>query len=366
MEFALSEICQQVMTARAGERPVCIRGGGTKSFYGEPGDRDTLSDIAMLNLSGYHGVVNYQPSELVITARAGTLLSDIEKTLDEQNQMLAFEPPRFGPASTIGGCIASGLSGPRRMAAGSVRDFILGAKLLDSSGSVLSFGGEVMKNVAGYDVSRLLAGSMGIFGALTEVSIKVAPKPFQERTLVFEADEAGALGLFTLWRGQPLPISATAWCAGRGAAAGLLHVRLSGSEPAVENATARLGGQALGPPEARAFWDSLRDQTHPVFQARPLWRVALPPQTPAFGAGCALIEWNGGLRWLAGVESGPELRSAVSGLGGHAALYRYDSKPADLPVFHPLPPAVKNISLRLKQELDPVGIFNPKRLFPDF
>lgn len=366
MEFVLSELCQQVMTARAGERTVCIQGGGTKSFYGERGDRDTMSDMAMLNLSAYHGVVNYQPSELVITARAGTLLSDIEKTLDEQNQMLAFEPPRFGAASTIGGCIASGLSGPRRMAAGSVRDFVLGVKLLDSSGSVLSFGGEVMKNVAGYDISRLLAGSMGIFGALIEVSIKVAPKPFQERTLIFESDEAGALQLFTQWRGQPVPISATAWCAEKGGASGLLHVRLSGSEPAVLSATKKLGGQAMDPFNAQAFWNSLRDQTHPFFQARPLWRVALPPQAPVLNAGPTLIEWNGGLRWLTDVNSGPELRASVSKLGGHATLYRYESKHADLPVFHPLVPAIKNISLRLKQEIDPVGIFNPKRLFPDF
>ncbi len=354
------------MTARAGERPVFIQGGGTKSFYGEPGDRDTISDTAVLELSAYHGVVNYQPSELVITARTGTLLSDIESTLDEQNQMLAFEPPRFGAASTIGGCIASGLSGPRRMAAGSVRDFVLGAKLLDSSGSVLSFGGEVMKNVAGYDVSRLLAGSMGIFGALIEVSIKVAPKPFQERTLVFEIDEAGALGLFTQWRSQPLPISATSWCASQGGGAGLLHVRLSGSEPAVQNAATRLGGQLMDATSAPAFWNSLRDQTHSFFQGRPLWRVALPPHTPALNLSNTLIEWSGGLRWLSGIEAGHDLRSTVARLGGHATLYRYDSKPADLSVFHPVAPAVKNISLRLKQEIDPVGIFNPKRLFSDF
>lgn len=366
MDFELSELCQQVMTARAAERPVCIKGGGTKSFYGEPGDRETISDMAVLNLAGYCGIINYQPSELVITARAGTLLSDIEKALDEQNQMLAFEPPRFGPASTIGGCIASGLSGPRRMAAGSVRDFVLGTKLLDSSGSVLSFGGEVMKNVAGYDVSRLLAGSLGIFGALIEVSIKVAPKPFQEKTLVIEATEAEALGLFTQWRGQPLPISATAWCAEQGEAMGLLRLRLSGSEPAVENAVKKLGGQELAPEQAQAFWDSLRDQTHPFFQARPLWRAAVPPQTPMLDAGPTLIEWNGGQRWLSGVESGPELRAKVKQLGGHATFYRHDARLAGLPVFQPLPPAIKNISQRLKQEIDPAGIFNPKRLFPDF
>ncbi|RTZ40929.1 glycolate oxidase subunit GlcE [Candidimonas sp. SYP-B2681] len=366
MEFVLSDICQQVMTARAGERPLCIRGGGTKAFYGEPGDRESLHEIAVLDLSPYRGVVNYQPSELVITARAGTLLSDIETMLDEQNQMLAFEPPRFGPESTIGGCIASGLSGPRRMAAGSARDFMLGAKLLSSAGSILSFGGEVMKNVAGFDVSRLLTGSMGIFGALTEVSIKVAPKPFQEKTLVFELGQAEALAFFTQWRSRPLPISATAWCASEGAEAGRLYVRLSGSEPAVRIASEKLGGQNLDASAARAFWDSIRDQTHSFFQTPTVWRVAVPPQSPMLNAGPTLIEWGGGLRWLPEVSSGPDLRRKVAQLGGHATLYRYGSKPADLSVFQPLQPALRNISLRLKQELDPVGVFNPKRLFPDF
>jgi glycolate oxidase FAD binding subunit len=294
------------------------------------------------------------------------LLSDIESMLDEQNQMLPFEPPRFGPESTIGGCIASGLSGPRRMAAGSVRDFMLGAKLLNSSGSILSFGGEVMKNVAGFDVSRLLTGSMGIFGALTEVSIKVAPKPFQEKTLVFELAEGDALAFFTQWRSQPVPISATAWFANHGTEAGHLHVRLSGSEPAVRTASKKLGGQEMDASNARIFWDSLRDQTHPFFQVPTLWRVAVPPQSPMLNAGSTLIEWGGGLRWLPDVPSAADLRRKVGTLGGHATLYRYSSKPADLPVFQPLQAGLKNISLRLKQELDPVGVFNPKRLFPDF
>src|SRR5690554_5854860 len=241
MEFALSQLSQQVMAARGSERPVYIRGGGTKEFYGEQVDGIAVPDIAVLDVSGYRGVVNYQPSELVITARAGTLLSEIEETLDHENQMLAFEPPRFGPTSTIGGCVASGLSGPRRMAAGSVRDFVLGAKLLDSSGIVLSFGGEVMKNVAGYDVSRLLAGSLGVFGALTELSIKVAPKPFNERTYQLEVTETQALECFGKWRGLPIPITGTAWVASHDGANGRLHVRISGSEPAVLSGAKRIG-----------------------------------------------------------------------------------------------------------------------------
>ncbi|MGB3287956.1 MAG: glycolate oxidase subunit GlcE [Burkholderiaceae bacterium] len=366
MDFALSELSQQVMAARGAERPVYIRGGGTKNFYGEPFDGEAIPDIAVLDLSGYQGIVNYQPSELVVTVKAGTLLSDLEKALDEQNQMLAFEPPRFGAASTIGGCVASGLSGPRRMAAGSVRDFVLGAKLLDSSGLTLSFGGEVMKNVAGYDVSRLLAGSMGIFGALIEISIKVAPKPFQERTLLLEVDEAGALDLFNTWRGLPIPITGTAWLKQPDASRGLLHVRLSGSEPAVSSGVKRLGGETMAEPAAASFWNSLRDQTHPFFQARPLWRVAVPPQTPALDAGPTLIEWNGGQRWVSAVDSATDFRATVARCGGHATLFRFDSKLPGVPVFHPLEPGLKNINRRLKQELDPVGIFNPKRLFPDF
>ncbi|MDS1142027.1 glycolate oxidase subunit GlcE [Pusillimonas sp. SM2304] len=366
MDFVLSELCQQVMTARGAERPIYIRGGGTKSFYGEPGGPSPIPDTAILDMSVCNGIVNYQPSELVMTVRAGTLLSDIEKALDEQNQMLAFEPPRFGPASTIGGSVASGLSGPRRMAAGSLRDFVLGAKLLDSSGMVLNFGGEVMKNVAGYDVSRLLAGSMGIFGALIEVSIKVVPKPFQERTFRLEASEAQALELFGQWRGQPIPITGTAWVAEPEGQAGALYVRVSGSEPAVLSGARKIGGEAMADGEAQSFWDSLRDQTHPFFQARPLWRVAVPPQTPALQKGPTLIEWNGGLRWLSGGAPAADLRDGVGRQGGHATLYRFDDKAPDVPVFHPLAPGLKNINRRLKQELDPVGIFNPNRLFPDF
>lgn len=366
MEFVLSELCDQVMTARAAHRPLFIRGGGTKQFYGEPVDTPQAGSPSVLNLTNYKGIVNYEPSELVITARAGALLSEVEAALDEQSQMLAFEPPRFGASSTIGGCVASGLSGPRRMAAGSVRDFVLGARLLDSNGAVLRFGGEVMKNVAGYDMSRLLAGSMGIFGALVEVSVKVAPKPFEERTLALDVEQTAALELFDTWRALPLPISASAWVAGSDGKGGRLYVRLSGSDPAVQSGSARIGGQALDPSEAAAFWSSLRDQTHPFFQTRPLWRAAVPPQAPALNAGPTLIEWNGGLRWLAGPQDAATLRDRVKRAGGHATLYRYDEKPVDVPVFHPLEAGLMTINRRLKHELDPAGIFNPKRLFPEF
>lgn len=366
MESVLSELCEQVVTARAAQRPVFIRGGGTKSFYGEISGIEDLERYDVLDLSGYQGIVNYQPAELVLTARAGTLLSDVEAALAAQNQMLAFEPPRFGPASTLGGCVAAGLSGPRRMAAGRLRDFVLGAKLLGAHGDVLGFGGEVMKNVAGYDMSRLLAGSMGIFGALVEVSIKVAPKPFQETTLVLDVDEVGAIAYFNQWRGQPLPISATAWRGDGGSAAGRLWVRLSGSGPAVESAVRKIGGEVVPETESTAIWDSLRDQTHPFFHTLPLWRLAVPPQTPPLGLGPTLIEWNGGQRWVCDPGPGDELRLRIARHGGHATLFRYASKPADVPVFHPVSEGILAISQRLKHTLDPLGIFNPKRLFSEF
>lgn len=359
MEFVLSEMIDQVMTARASVKPLTIQGGGTKRFYGEPAHAALNGGV--LDVSAYRGVINYQPSELVVTARAGTPLAEIEALLASNRQMLAFEPPRFGAASTIGGCVAAGLSGPRRMMAGSLRDFVLGATLLDASGTVLRFGGEVMKNVAGYDVSRLLAGSLGIFGPMLEVSLKVAPLPLAEQTLELQLDEAGALACFNAWRNKPLPVSATAWQAEDGL--GVLRVRISGSEPALASARRTLGGERMDAEKAAAWWDSLRDQTHSFFQARPLWRLALPPTTPTLGLGNMLIEWNGGLRWLGDEEIEPDfVRKAAQLHGGHATLYRYEDTPA-VPVFHPVAAAVGAISQRLKQEFDPTGMFNPGRLF---
>lgn len=371
MDFDLSELCQQVMAARGAERPLYIRGGGSRGFYGEPIPAD-LPGAAVLDMSGYQGIVNYHPSELVLTAKAGTRISDVEAALAAEGQMLAFEPPRFAELSTVGGMVATGLSGPRRMAAGSLRDFVLGTRLLDSSGSILSFGGEVMKNVAGYDISRLLAGSMGIFGALMEVSIKVAPRPQVETTCVLDVSEAEALALFSTWRSQPLPISATCWLADGDSTRGKLLVRVSGSLPAVSSGLRIVGGDTMPDSQAQAFWASVRDQTHVFFAHKPLWRVSVPPKTEAMDLGPTLIEWNGGLRWVAAgrdsltPEGARALRDRVARAGGHAMLYRYTSRPVDVPIFHPLQTGLRNINQRLKQELDPVGIFNRGRLFPEF
>ena len=364
MEFVLSELSEQVVTVRAAKRSLIIRGGGTRLFYGEPvPDDDT---VGRLDLSAYHGVVGYEPSELVLTARAGTPLADIESLLAEQGQMLAFEPPRFGAAGTLGGCVAAGLSGPRRMAAGALADFVLGARLLNADGNVLRFGGEVMKNVAGYDVSRLLAGSLGVLGALVEVSIKVVPRPRSEATRALELDEADALRQCLRWRSRPIPVSATAWVPGGAAGAGRLLVRLSGNESAVRQGQEAIGGDAVADDEAQAFWLGLRDQTHAFFRQRPLWRLSLPPRAPALDLGPTLHEWGGGLRWLAGDQDAAALRARVQALGGSACLYHRGGVSRDVATFHPLAAGVMQIHRRLKQEFDPSSVFNPRRLVPEF
>ena len=370
MKQVLTQLCQQVRAARESSVPIYICGGNTKSFYGEPtlgqlnGQEPSDAAGQVLDIKPYTGILNYQPSELVITARAGTPLTEIEQALAEHGQSLSFEPPRFSLASTLGGCVASGLSGPRRMAAGSLSDFVLGARLLHSSGEVLSFGGEVMKNVAGYDVSRLLAGSMGTLGPIVELSIKVMPVAAFEQTQKFVLTEQDALTLQNTWRGLPLPISATAWIADSDSGQGELYVRVSGSEPAVVSAVVQVGGDVVDAGDSLALWNSLRDQTHPFFQQRPLWRIAVPPTTEALGLGPTLLEWNGGLRWVATDLSAHELRRKVEAYKGHATLYRYESKPEDVPVFHPLPDALQQINRRMMEQFDPAGIFNPGRLFP--
>jgi len=364
MEFVLTELCEQVLTARAAQKPLFITGGGSKSFYGNHRALTPQDGHCLLDMSAYRGIVNYQPAELVVTARAGTPLSEIEAELAVQGQMLAFEPPHFGAGATVGGCVAAGLAGPRRMAAGGVRDFVLGTKVLDSHARILGFGGEVMKNVAGYDVSRLMAGSLGIFGALLEVSLKVLPRPVQEQTRVREVTQEEALDCFAQWRSQPMPISASCWVPD-GHGAGRLMVRLSGAPPAIAAAVARIGGQELDDADADAWWCSLREQTHPFFDPdQPLWRLAVPGCAPVMAQAPMLLEWGGGQRWYSGQADASALRAAAEQAGGHATLFRAASSapPAD-GVFHPLSPVVATITRRLKQELDPAGLFNPGRLY---
>lgn len=353
MNQVLQEFRDRVASATASGRALRIRGNGTKDWYGQSLDGEVL------DTTSYSGIVSYDPTELVITARAGTTLREIGAALAEKKQMLAFEPPRFDGLATIGGIVASGLSGPRRQAVGSVRDFVLGSVLMDGKGEVLHFGGQVMKNVAGYDVSRLLAGSLGTLGLMLEVSLKVLPRPFAQHSLVFPMSEADALRQLNLWGGQPLPISASCWFDGK------LAVRLSGAQAAVDAAIERMGGISL--PEPEAFWDSLREQQQAFFTDAPqgLWRVSVPTFAPALQLpGEQLIEWGGAQRWLKTTADAATIRAAAAAAGGHATLYRGGDK--SVGVFHPLAPAVARIHRNLKNAFDPAGIFNPRRMYNDF
>jgi glycolate oxidase FAD binding subunit len=356
-QATLDRFATQVRAATAERRPLVIRAGGTKDFYGNATEGERLDPRA------YAGVVAYEPTELVVTARAGTALAEVERLLAAEGQMLAFEPPHFGAEATLGGCIAAGLAGPRRAAtgpaSGGVRESVLGARLMDGRGAVLTFGGVVIKNVAGYDVSRLVAGSLGTLGLLLDVSLRVVPKPAVERTLVLELDAPAALARVTALGREPLPVSATAWEAGR------LAVRLSGADSAVTAAAARLGGAPLGEGEAEQFWRSLREQTRPFFAAGPrLWRIALPANRPPLALGGEeCLEWRGMLRWLVSDAPPDAIRARAGALGGHATLFR--GARADTAVFTSLGPAIARIEARLRAAFDPAGIFNRGRMHAD-
>jgi glycolate oxidase FAD binding subunit len=359
--YEISQLIDQVLAARASFKPLLIRGGGTKGFYGNPFYRQGEAPVT-LDMRGVRGIVNYHPSELVITALAGTPLHEIVETLDASGQMLAFDPPAFGVGATLGGCISAGLAGPGRLGAGPVKDYVLGAHLLDAQGRVLKFGGEVMKNVAGYDVSRLLTGALGMFGALTQVSVKVAPKPFEVCTLEWELDESAALTKCLSWRAQPLPISATSWAMVGGA--GRLRARLAGSSAALLSARQVLGGENMVLSEATKYWTDLREQTLDFFATPVLWRIACAPGTPPLEAGPTLIEWGGGQRWIAAECDPQQIRKLAEQAGGHATLFRQDEGRALPPhgVFHPLSQGAATIVRRLKLEFDPKSVFNPGRL----
>lgn len=344
---SLNDLRERIVAARAARTPLRIRGNATKDFYGEKLEGE------ILDTRRHSGIVSYEPSELVITARSGTPLSEIEDALAEHDQFLAFEPPRFGDDPTIGGVVAAGLSGPRRANAGAARDFVLGANLLDARGELLRFGGQVMKNVAGFDVSRLLCGSLGILGVIAEVSIKVLPKPRAETTLRFEMDASSAVDHFNRWSAQPLPISATAWHEG------VAYLRLSGATSAVGAARTTLGGSVLDEHSARSWWNGVRDQTIEAFQSQTrLWRLSVP-STAALDLPVVMIEWAGALRWIASDLPSAEIRAAALKAAGTAMIWR---GARDASMFHPLDAANLEIHRRLKQQFDPDGIFNRGRL----
>lgn len=343
-----------VMDSAATQTTLQIKGGGSKCWYGGS------ANGAVLDTRSHSGILSYEPTELVIRARCGTPLVEVEALLAEQNQMFAFEPPHFGDGATVGGMIAAGLSGPRRPYAGGVRDFVLGISLLNGKGQVLEFGGQVMKNVAGYDVSRLLTGSLGTLGLILDVSLKVLPRPFAETTLVFAFSEADAIRKMNEWAGQAFPISGSSWHVGR------LMLRLSGAEAAVRSAKAKLGGEEIH--DAVAIWAALREQKHDFFQqnaTRELWRLSLPSIAPPLNlTGKSLTEWGGAQRWLFSEEPPERIRQTVLNAGGHAALFRGGNKLDD--VFAPLSAPILKIHRNLKNAFDPHGIFNPGRMYKDF
>lgn len=339
---------QQVQAAYAGKAPLKIVGGNSKAFYGRP------ATGTVLDVSGHSGIISYEPTELVLTARAGTSLAEIEAALADQGQMLPFEPPHWGPNATLGGTVACNLSGPHRPYAGSARDFVLGCHIINGKGELLHFGGEVMKNVAGYDAARLMAGALGTLGVMLDISLKVLPVPQDELTLVQPATLADALTQMNKLAGQPVPLSASAWVDGR------LYLRFSGAKSAVAAVPQKVAGDMLV--DAPVFWRSLRELQLPFFAgAHTLWRIALPqvaqqPHLP----GEWLVEWGGAQRWLKTDEPAELVRASVAALGGHATLFVGSS---GAPVFQPLPAGLWQVHQRLKQAFDPAGILNPGRMY---
>jgi len=357
---AVAQLIDRMRAARACRASLQIVGGGTKAFYGEAPRGEPL---AMRDLAG---ITSYEPSELVVTARAGTPLADLESALALKGQCLPFEPPRFAAGGTVGGMVASGLAGPSRAAVGALRDYVLGLTLLDGRGELLTFGGQVMKNVAGYDVSRLIAGSWGVLGVICEVSLKVLGVPAETATLEYDWNEARALQEMAHWRGQPVPLQASAWYDGR------LRIRLAGSRAAVLEARARLGGRAMDPEGAFTFWERVRDQRHEFFapaadeleQGIALWRLSVPPTAEPFSlAGHQFIEWGGAQRWWRTAAPAAEVRGAAASAGGHATLVRAADKSAG--AFAPLSGELMRIHRALKTAFDPERILNPGRLYAD-
>lgn len=342
-----TELGTQIAAVAAAGGALRIEGGNSKAFYGEP-----VEGLA-LEVGGHGGVIDYDPAELVITLRAGCRLAEVEALLAGERQMFGFEPPAFAASATIGGTLATGLAGPRRAFAGGVRDFVLGVKLIDGRGETLSFGGRVIKNVAGFDLSRLLVGSLGTLGVILEASIRVVPVPETERTLAFtHADADAHIDWINSLGGEPWPISASCW------RDGVSQLRLSGSAQGVAQAASRLGGDAV-----EFDWAALREQGDEFFAGdAPLTRVALPPTTPDPGVETPqLIEWGGAQRWLRGEVDLAALRERVAGLGGNVCAFRHHAPGAG--VFQPLPAAMLRLQRSLKSSFDPAGIFNRGRLY---
>ncbi len=361
-QAAVDTLTLRIRAAIESKSALRITGGNSKAFYRSHSEGEPLPT------AGLNGVLSYEPSELVVTAGAGTPVASLEAMLAEQNQCLPFEPPHFAWSgasrqSTVGGLIAAGLSGPARASVGGVRDYVLGLKLINGRAEHLTFGGQVMKNVAGYDVSRLMAGAMGSLGVITEVSLKVLPRAHAEATLVFAAAQAAALEQLHRWGAQPLPLNASLWVDGK------LWVRLRGAVAAVESACQRMprdmAGQRIDAAQAQDLWHSCRDQRHAFFtsdapQGHVLWRISVPQSAAVLDlAWPQLVEWHGGLRWLwAPADAGSQLARAARAAGGSAAAFV--TRGAQLPAgMQQQDSAEQAIAERLKVSFDPHGVFNP-------
>ena len=345
---ATPQFREQVLTAAAQGNPLRIVGGGTKQFYGREVEGEPLP------VSAHRGILSYDPAELVLTARAGTPLVEIEVALAQAGQCMPFEPPHFGSGATLGGTIACGIAGPARAYAGAVKDFVLGVTLMNGAGQTLRFGGQVMKNVAGYDVARTMVGSLGTLGLLMDVSMKVLPRAPHSATRVFELDAPTALQQMSDWALKASCISATCWVDGR------LFVRLSGSDAAIQASALRMGGEAVE--GCDEFWRSVREQTHAFFDsAAELIRIAVPASCPAssFGGNC-LLEWGGAQRWLKADSGIDTVRAAARAAGGFATRFRTRDQLGE--VFEPVPDAQLRLQRSLKAVFDPSAIFNRGRL----
>ncbi len=359
----LDQTAQQIAQANKNKTPVRIQGHGSKSFYGQPQEESG----AVLSTLAHSGVVEYDPTELVVVVKSGTPITALEEVLAGSRQMLAFEPPRFAGQGTVGGMVASGLSGPRRMACGAVKDFVLGMTVLDPQATPMRYGGTVMKNVAGYDLARLHTGALGTLGLIVDVSLKVLPIPPAQETIVFEASASESIQRANEWGGKPLPISATCWLDGR------FFVRLSGAVAAVRLAKEKLGGEVLPADQSQSLWQGLRDQAHEFFQldtkapTQCLWRLSVPSTSPHLEQIEApqCIEWGGALRWVKTSAPAERLREIAAKAGGHATLFRSQALALRIEcgAFSLPTPALMKIHQRIKQELDPNGIFNPGRLY---
>jgi len=345
----IQSLCESIKEAYSAEQALLIQGGNSKAFYGNK------ISTKPLDVTANKGIIEYEPSELFITALGGTLLSDIESTLDAHDQMLAFEPAHFSTSATIAGTVACGLSGPRRPYAGSIRDCVLGTHIINGKGEYLEFGGKVMKNVAGYDVSRLMCGAFGTLGVITQVSLKVIPTPQSEITLAIECSETEALTNMNNWAQTQIPITATFFIDGT------LYVRMSGLDKVTKKIHNEFGGERIE--SSQSFWNSIKNHHSEFFQTSdPLWRCIVPNNTPPLSiSGDSCMEWNGGLRWIKTTEDSEQIKNSCQLARGYASLFRSESKPTDC--LAPVNPNLQKLHLNLKNAFDPKRILNPGRMY---